>query len=135
VAPRVIRRTCIICPRGCSLEITIDHGHIAVDGHECPKGEDYGVLEVTAPRRILTTTVRTTVPTMPRLPVRSVGEVLRMEMERLMREIDSIVVAPPVRCGDLVATNLCGISVDLIATDDLAPPGPDAEERNSVKVP
>lgn len=126
--PRLLRRTCIICPRGCSLEITVDDGQMAVDGNECPKGEDHGIEEATAPRRILTTTVQTTVADMPRLPVRSVGDVLLMDIDRLMREIDSVVVARPVRCGDLVAANLCGIGVNLIATDDLAGVGP-APER------
>lgn len=119
MAHKLLQRTCIICPRGCSLEITVDDDHIAVDGNECSKGEDYGITEATAPRRILTTTVQTTVAGMPRLPVRSVGDVLLMEMDRLMREIDSIVVTQPVRCGDLIAADLCGIGVNLMATDDL----------------
>ena len=120
MAPRLLHRTCIICPRGCSLQITVDDGRVTVEGNECPKGEDHGIEEATAPRRILTTTVQTTVADMPRLPVRSVGDVLLMDIDRLMREIDSVVVARPVRCGDLVAADLCGIGVNLIATDDLA---------------
>ena len=120
MARRSIQRTCIICPRGCLLEIAIDAGHVMVEGNECPKGEDYGVTEATEPRRILTTTVQTTIVGMPRLPVRSVGEVLLMNMDRLMREIDSIVVDQPVHCGDVIKTDLCGIGVNLMATDDLA---------------
>jgi CxxC motif-containing protein len=120
MAIELLHRTCIICPRGCRLDITIDGGHVVVDGNQCPKGEDYGTEEAIAPRRILTTTVQTTAAHRPRLPVRSFGEVLLADMASLMREIDSIVVAPPVACGDLVAANLGGTGVNLIATDDLA---------------
>jgi CxxC motif-containing protein len=119
MATELLHRTCIICPRGCRLEITIEDGHVVVEGNQCPKGEDYGTEEAIEPRRILTTTVQTTSDRRPRLPVRSFGEVLLANIPVLMREIDSIVVAPPVSCGDLVAANLLGTGVDLIATDDL----------------
>ena len=127
MAPSLLHRTCIICPRGCSLQITVDDGRVTVEGNECPNGEDHGIEEATAPRRILTTTVQTTVTDMPRLPVRSVGDVLLMDIDRLIREIDSVVVARPLQCGDLVAADLCGIGVNLIATDDLAGVVPDTE--------
>ena len=121
---RLLERTCIVCPRGCPLEITVSGDHVSVEGNQCPKGEDYGIEEATAPRRILTTTVRTTSTGRPRLPVRSAGEVMLGDMLPLMREIDRIVVRAPVHCGDLLAADLGGTGVNLIATDDLEDPVP-----------
>ena len=119
MAERTLHKTCVVCPRGCPLTIEIDHGRVTVDGNECPKGDDYGLEEATAPRRFLTTTVQTTLSGRPRLPVRTAKTVLLAEVTALMGEIDSVVVNPPVRCGDTIATDLCGTGAVLVATDDL----------------
>ena len=48
--------SCIICPRGCALEI--DPENLTVTGNTCPRGEDYARQEVTCPMRTLTTALR-----------------------------------------------------------------------------
>lgn len=136
---KTLHRTCIICPRGCPLTITVrsapggrsaagesdgtgsGEAGIVIDvaGNACPKGEDYGMEEATNPRRILTTTVRTTVAARPRLPVRGSHPVPLGDIMQLMRAIDGVVVRGPVRCGDAVALDVAGLGVDLIATDNL----------------
>jgi CxxC motif-containing protein len=99
------------------LEIAVDGAHVLVDGNECPKGEDYGFAEATAhPDNDGADDGRRHAS----VPVRSFGEVLLMETEQLMREIDSIVVDQPIHCGDGIKTGVCGIDVDLMATDDPA---------------
>ena len=51
--------TCIGCPLGCSITVTTENGEIrSVTGHTCKRGETYAREEVTAPRRIVTSTVR-----------------------------------------------------------------------------
>ena len=51
--------TCIGCPMGCQLEVTLEKGAFAsVTGNTCKNGARYAQKEVTDPRRIVTTTVR-----------------------------------------------------------------------------
>ena len=46
---------CIICPRGCPLEI--DESTLEVRGNSCPRGKIYAESELTQPVRTVTTTV------------------------------------------------------------------------------
>ena len=60
---------CIVCPKGCHLtaEQTAEGWQIA--GYGCPRGQQYGVAEMTNPTRVVTSTVRITGGIHPRLPV------------------------------------------------------------------
>lgn len=52
--------TCIVCPRGCHLTTSWDReGEVLVSGNQCPRGLAYAREELTCPKRILTTTVKT----------------------------------------------------------------------------
>ena len=54
--------TCIGCPLGCPLTVTLENGAVqSVQGNTCPRGDAYARKEVTAPTRIVTSTVRATV--------------------------------------------------------------------------
>ena len=46
--------TCIGCPLGCALKVTIDGENVTVTGNTCKRGADYGAKEVTHPMRIVT---------------------------------------------------------------------------------
>ena len=62
--------TCIVCPRGCRLRVDEEHDY-AVTGNSCPRGAEYGRREVTAPTRVVTSTVRCTGGVYPRCPVKT----------------------------------------------------------------
>lgn len=111
--------TCLTCPRGCRLSVSKRRGEVIVSGHHCPKGPEYARSELTAPMRILTTTVRTTLPAHPRLPVKTDCEVPLGDIRSFMIAISSIVVGGDVRCGDVIAENLLDHGVDLVATDSI----------------
>ena len=50
---------CIMCPMGCEMTVTVENGKVIdVKGNTCPRGAKYANDEVTAPKRMLTTTVR-----------------------------------------------------------------------------
>ena len=54
-----IELTCIGCPMGCPLTVTMEDCAVAsVTGNTCPRGDAYARKEVTAPTRIVTSTVR-----------------------------------------------------------------------------
>jgi len=115
--------TCIECPRGCHLVITLENSVAEVSGNACPKGAIYGAQEAVAPMRTLTTTVAVEGSVRRRLPVRTDGELPLSRLLDAMAAIDPVVLRPPVRRGDIVVRDLLGLGVDLIATDDLAADG------------
>ena len=50
--------TCIGCPLGCSVSVTMDQGKVTeVTGNTCKRGEIYARKEVTNPTRIVTSSV------------------------------------------------------------------------------
>ena len=50
--------TCINCPLGCQLTVTLENGAVAtVAGNGCPRGDRYARDEVCHPVRMLTSTV------------------------------------------------------------------------------
>jgi CxxC motif-containing protein len=111
--------TCIECPRGCRLSVEVDGGRATVSGNACPKGAVWGAQEAVEPMRALTTTVAVEGSARKRLPVRTDGTIPLGRLLDAMAAIDPIVVRPPIRRGDVVARDLLGLGVDLIATDDL----------------
>ena len=72
--------TCIGCPLGCALKVTIDGENVTVTGNTCKRGADYGAKEVTHPTRIVTSTVcvkNGTIPMVSRSEERRVGKECR----------------------------------------------------------
>lgn len=118
--------TCIVCPRGCALEVDLASGAAGtqavvreVRGNACKRGEDYGRTEVLDPRRSLTSTVRVEGLGRRRLPVRSSGEIPLARLVEASRALDAVVVRGHLHCGDIVMADLLGLGVDVVATDDL----------------
>ena len=51
--------TCINCPMGCRITVTMDGDSIvSVEGNTCKRGENYARAEVTSPVRTVTTTIK-----------------------------------------------------------------------------
>jgi len=49
-----INLTCIGCPMGCPLTVTMENGEVKdVTGNTCKRGDDYARKEVTNPTRVL----------------------------------------------------------------------------------
>ncbi len=50
---------CIECPIGCNISVLQDGDNITVTGNTCKRGEAYAKAEVTCPKRVITTTMKT----------------------------------------------------------------------------
>lgn len=111
--------TCIQCPQGCRLKISGQGGTLVVQGNKCPRGLNYAQAELTNPSRTLTTTVRTSFPDFPLLPVRTLRDVPLAQFFAIMGEINSVHVVKRLRPGDVVLSHLIGTDVPLIATADM----------------
>ena len=92
--PETRHFTCIVCPRGCSLEVELADGPtvLHISGNGCKRGEDYARREVVDPQRSLTSTVRTRGLERRRLPVRSSGTLPLGRLVEAARALDGVVI-------------------------------------------
>lgn len=111
--------TCIVCPNGCNLTIEKVGEEWVVKGNLCPKGKEFAVNEMTNPKRSISSTVRTIFKNMPRLPVRTSGEIPKNYIMSLMKEINKIELKQKVHSGDIIVENILGTGVNVIATSDM----------------
>lgn len=113
---------CIVCPMGCRCSIeedaTAPKGY-KVTGLTCKRGEDYAIKEVTAPTRMLTSTVCIEGARLPRLPVRTSGAIPKERIHECMEMINDLVISHPVTMGQVLLDNLFGTGVKLIASRSL----------------
>lgn len=127
--------TCINCPLGCPVTVIPVKGGLEVKGHECKRGQEYALQEYRDPRRTLTGTVRIEGGFLPRLPVKTADPLPRAMLMKAAEALSTVTVRAPVRCGQIVASDLAGSGVNLLATRDLAAAqkssasGPSAGER------
>ncbi|MGV8982316.1 DUF1667 domain-containing protein [Clostridium sp.] len=111
--------TCILCPNGCSLSIYKVGDEWEVKGNKCPKGRGFAINEITDPRRSICSTIKTTFEKVPRLPVKTNGEVPLEEIFNVMAQINLSSIDKPVHVGDVIIENVSNTGVDIIATSDL----------------
>ena len=110
--------TCIVCPIGCQLSVTLEDGVVTeVTGNTCPRGKQYAIDECTNPVRTITTTARTSCGSV--IPVKTAAPIPKEMMFDCMKEIDRAVVTLPARIGDVVIANLLGTGVDVIVTANM----------------
>ena len=108
--------TCIVCPMGCALTVTLEDGKvISVEGNTCKRGHDYGINECTAPKRVLTTTVRVEGGSAPLVSVKTVEGIPKELLFDAMKTLLGVTVKAPVHIGDVVCPDLCGTGIDVIA--------------------
>ena len=112
---------CIGCPLGCRLEV--DElpvaGELEVRGFSCKKGKEFAAQEHTDPRRSVSTTVALVGAALSRLPVKTAGTVPKAMVREVCSVLREVRVHAPVRCGQVVAANVLGTGVDVVATRDV----------------
>ena len=120
--------TCIICPMGCNMEITLETSSengvsstkvVKVTDNNCPRGAEYAKKELLNPTRILTTTVAVKDGTLPVVPVKSAGEVPKNMLMQCMEVIRRAVCTAPVKRGDILVYDILGTGVNIIACADV----------------
>lgn len=109
--------TCIQCPRGCALTVTIVDGKVtAVAGNGCDLGPAWAKKEVEDPVRVLTTSVRVLRGREDLVSVRTAGPIPRRLLAEALSVAKELRIEAPVTLGRVVAENLAGSGVDLVAT-------------------
>ena len=103
--------TCIGCPLGCSITVTMENAEILdVTGNTCKRGDAYARKEVTHPTRIVTSTVRVSGGTIP---------MVSCKIFAIINALCGITVPAPVSIGDILVQDVAGTGVDIVATKNV----------------
>ena len=109
---------CITCPKGCHLTVDEENDY-AVTGNSCPRGAEYARNELLHPVRMITSTVRVQGAAIPRLPVQTDKPLPKEKMFDCMQLINTLDVQAPVKVGQVLAANILGTDVNIVATKTL----------------
>ena len=102
--------TCIACPLGCSLVVTIEEKNVmSVVGNTCKRGEEYAINECTAPKRTVTTTVRCENGEL--VSVKTRNPIPKEKVFEAMEIINSTIAKLPLTVGDVIIPDLFGSEV------------------------
>lgn len=113
--------TCICCPMGCQITVTLDNGEVTdVTGNTCKRGDVYARKEVTNPTRVVTSSVRVSGGRIAMVSCKTAGDIPKGEIFDCCKAIQSIEVQAPVKIGDIILKDVCGTGVDVIATKEVA---------------
>lgn len=120
-ASRDVTLTCIRCPKGCQVTVTLEGGQVtSVAGNGCPCGDAYARKEVKDPTRVVTTVVPVSGSGVARMvSVKTAGDVPKAKVLDVVRALSGVSMAAPVHIGDVVLADVCGTGVDVVATKDV----------------
>lgn len=117
---KTIELTCIGCPMGCPLTVHMENGAVvSVTGNTCPRGDAYARKEVTAPTRIVTTTVRVRGGTLAMVSCKTRTDIPKGKIFDVVRALKDVEVDAPVTIGQVLTENVAGTGVDIIATKNV----------------
>lgn len=112
--------TCIGCPIGCMLEVTLEYNQVKdVKGYTCLKGKNYALKESTNPTRIVTSTVKVTNGEINMVSVKTREDIPKDKIKECIDSLRGLEVKAPVLAGDIIVANAAGTKVDIIATKDV----------------
>ncbi|MBQ9792186.1 MAG: DUF1667 domain-containing protein [Clostridia bacterium] len=106
--------TCIMCPVGCSLNVTKQGEEIIVKGNGCPRGEIYGKNEITLPKRMITTIKKYRGATISLKTSEPIDKTL---INKVLQEIDKVKEPQNIKQGDKLISNIFNTNVDIIVTN------------------
>lgn len=112
--------TCIGCPMGCPLIVTMEAGEvISVTGNTCKRGDVYARKEVTNPTRIVTSTVRVSGGDADMVSVKTKEDIPKGKIFECVKALKSVEVPAPVHIGDILVKDVAGTGVDIVATKNV----------------
>lgn len=112
--------TCIGCPLGCSIVVTMGNGEVtSVTGNTCPRGDAYARKEVTNPTRIVTSTVRVNGGSLPMVSCKTKEDIPKGKIFEVTEALKSVTLEAPVHIGDIVLKDVAGTGVDVVATKNV----------------
>ncbi len=116
--------TCIICPMGCSMEVSVEYNDFekkvtSVRDNSCPRGEQYAIKEISNPTRTLTTTVLVRNGEVPLVSVKTAAEIPKLILFNAMEILRRTTVDAPITCGQIIIKDLLGTAISVVACTDV----------------
>lgn len=112
--------TCIGCPMGCPLTVVMNGNEVvSVTGNTCKRGDVYARKEVTAPTRIVTSTVKVSGGSIDVVSVKTKEDIPKGKIFECIKALKNIVVPAPVHIGDVILENVAGTGVSIVATKNV----------------
>ena len=113
--------TCINCPMGCALTALMNGDEvIKVTGNTCNRGDVYARKELTDPTRIVTSTVKVVGGKSDMVSVKTREDIPKGKIFECVKELRDVQIHAPVHIGDIVAANVAGTGIDVVATKNVA---------------
>ena len=111
--------TCINCPMGCRMEVTLEDDQvISVKGNTCKRGETYARQECTLPLRMITAVAPVRNSDVP-VSLKTRTPIPKAKINACMRAIDALELTAPIHAGDVLIENVVDTGVDVIATKSI----------------
>lgn len=112
--------TCIGCPLGCPLTVTIENNEVtSVTGNTCPRGDAYARKEVTNPTRIVTSTVRVSGGNAVMVSCKTQSDIPKGKIFDVTEALKTITIPAPVHIGDILLADAAGTGVAIVATKNV----------------
>lgn len=112
--------TCIRCPLGCRMTIEKKDDEFIVTGNSCPKGKEYAISEMTAPTRMITSSVPVRGGKHDKMVAVKTNQPIAKDLIfKAVETLNGVVATAPINEGDVIVKNLLGTGVDFIATREI----------------
>lgn len=111
--------TCISCPVGCRMTVTLENKEVmSVEGNACKRGDIYARQESVLPLRMVTAVAPVEGSAMP-VSVKTAQPIPKDRITACMDEIRGLKLKLPILTGDVLKHDIAGTGVDLVATRTL----------------
>ena len=102
--------TCIVCPLGCDLEVTLENDKVvSVSGNTCPRGKIYAENECTNPTRTITSTIKCDDGTL--VCVKTDRPIPKDKIFECMKVINAKKAHLPISIGDVIIEDVFGANI------------------------
>lgn len=110
---------CIVCPKGCKVTVSEVNGQWITTGNACIRGNVYGIQEATAPKRMLTSTIKIHGAAFARCPVVSSAPLPKESLFDVLKQLEKVEVTAPVTMKTIVLANVNQSGVDILISRNM----------------
>ena len=100
------------------MDVDLDN-EFKTTGNQCSRGQRYAVDELTAPTRVVTSSVKIEGGIYNRLTVKTANPIPKGLIFKCMDEINRVEVKSPIKMGDIIIKNVLDTGIDIVATRNM----------------
>lgn len=108
--------TCINCPVGCRMRVTVENGQVTrVLDNQCRRGDTYARQESVRPLRMVTAVAPVSGSHTP-VSLKTAQPIPKDKIMDCMRAVRGLRLSLPIAAGQVLLADVAGTGVDLVAT-------------------